>query len=243
VAATTAKLQKLADKRGKLESKLEELDESDQGAFETVQTKLEALDDEEQTLTKDAEVHYAEATKAVGTVFLLLDLPAPHSVTPGRDDYPVPTDAPFTGENWPQAAKNRAALVTRLDNALGHLTEQLQAMGLTNNVAIFIAGLTAPEPFANTNLDFLKLPNDVRGGTSPDHLRVPLIVNWPGHVRAGRVIATPCRAVDFTPTAADMAGLEPIPDLAGTSLLPPCSAGQRPTHRPGRQTRRPDSVL
>jgi ParB family transcriptional regulator, chromosome partitioning protein len=71
--ATTAKLQKLADKRGKLESKLEELDESDQGAFETVQTKLEALDDEEQALTKDAEVHYAEATKAVGTAFLLLD--------------------------------------------------------------------------------------------------------------------------------------------------------------------------
>ena len=40
---------------------------------EAIQTKLEALDDEEQTLTKDAEVHYAEATKAVGTAFLLLD--------------------------------------------------------------------------------------------------------------------------------------------------------------------------
>ena len=70
---TTAKLKKLADKRGKLESKLAEFDESDQGAFEAVQTKLEALDDEEQTLTKAAEVHYAETTKAVGTTFLLLD--------------------------------------------------------------------------------------------------------------------------------------------------------------------------
>ena len=57
----------------KLESKLEELDESDQGAVEAIQTKLEALDDEEQTLSKDAEVHYSEATKAVGTTFLLLD--------------------------------------------------------------------------------------------------------------------------------------------------------------------------
>ncbi len=70
---TTAKLKKLADKRGKLESKIEEFDESDQGAFEVVQTKLEALDDEEQALTKDADVHYAEVTKAVGTAFLLLD--------------------------------------------------------------------------------------------------------------------------------------------------------------------------
>jgi ParB family chromosome partitioning protein len=70
---TTAKLKKLADKRVKLESKLEELDDSDQGAVEAIQTKLEALDDEEQTLSKDAEVHYSEATKAVGTTFLLLD--------------------------------------------------------------------------------------------------------------------------------------------------------------------------
>src|SRR5580658_4348104 len=70
---TAAKLKKLADKRAKLESKIEELDESDQGAFEAIQTKLEALDDEEQTLTRAAEVHYTEATKAVGTTFLLLD--------------------------------------------------------------------------------------------------------------------------------------------------------------------------
>jgi hypothetical protein len=34
--------------------------------------KLEALDEEE-AITKDASVHYAETTKAVGTVFLLLD--------------------------------------------------------------------------------------------------------------------------------------------------------------------------
>jgi ParB family transcriptional regulator, chromosome partitioning protein len=77
---TTAKLGKLADKRGKLEAKIEELEggegefsESEQKAYQAIQTKLEALDDEEQTLTKDAEVHYAEATKAVGTAFLLLD--------------------------------------------------------------------------------------------------------------------------------------------------------------------------
>jgi ParB family chromosome partitioning protein len=74
---TSAKLQKLADKRAKLEANLEGLDGedhgADQGAFETIQTKLEALDDEEQALTKEAEVHYAEGTKAVGTVFLLLD--------------------------------------------------------------------------------------------------------------------------------------------------------------------------
>jgi ParB family chromosome partitioning protein len=70
---TTTKLQKLSDRRGKLESKLEELDESDPGASEAIQAKLETLDDEEQALAQAAEVRYAEATKAVGTTFLLLD--------------------------------------------------------------------------------------------------------------------------------------------------------------------------
>ena len=70
---TTAKLKKLADKRSKLEAKIGEPDESDQGAFEAIQSKLEALDDEEREILKDAPVHYAEATKAVGTAFLMLD--------------------------------------------------------------------------------------------------------------------------------------------------------------------------
>ena len=104
--------------------------------------------------------------------FLLVNLPAPHSVTPGKDDYPVPTDAPFTGESWPQAAKNRAALFTRLDDGVGRLLEQLKKASLTNNVAIFLAGAVAPEKFADPKLNFLKLKDEVRGGDSPARLRV-----------------------------------------------------------------------
>jgi ParB family transcriptional regulator, chromosome partitioning protein len=70
---TTVKLKKLAEKRSKLEAKVDERDYADQGAFEAIQKKLEALDDEEQALTEGAQVHYSEATKAVGTVFLMLD--------------------------------------------------------------------------------------------------------------------------------------------------------------------------
>lgn len=73
---TTAKLKKLADKRAKLEAKFADLDDDndpDNAKAEALGTKLEALDDEEREITKDAPVHYAEATKAVGTVFLLLD--------------------------------------------------------------------------------------------------------------------------------------------------------------------------
>lgn len=83
---TTVQLSKLAEKRGKLEAKLENLDETDR-RFETVQTQLEALDDEEQALVKDAEVHYSETTKARGSVFLMLD---PDGRV--RREYRVPRD-------------------------------------------------------------------------------------------------------------------------------------------------------
>ena len=37
--------------------------------------------------------------------FLLVNLSAPRTATPGQDDFPVPSDAPFSDEPWPQAAK------------------------------------------------------------------------------------------------------------------------------------------
>jgi ParB family chromosome partitioning protein len=74
--ATTAQLKKLADRRTKLEAKFTDLDDDndpENTKADALNAKLEALDAEEQAITKDAQVHYAEATKAVGTTFLLLD--------------------------------------------------------------------------------------------------------------------------------------------------------------------------
>ena len=92
--ATTAQLKKLNDKRTKLESKLAELDESDEAKGEELNAKLETLDTEEEAITKVAPVHYAEATKAVGTVFLLLD---PDGRV--RSEYRVPRAGRATSRN------------------------------------------------------------------------------------------------------------------------------------------------
>jgi arylsulfatase A-like enzyme len=164
--------------------------------------------------------------------FLLVNLPAPHSLTPGKDDYPVPTDAPFTGEIWPQAAKNRAALVTRLDAGVGRLLEALAKVKMTNNVAIFLAGAAAPEKFADTNLSFLQLKDEVRGGDSEARLRVPMIVRWPGRVPAGRISRAPWSAPDFAPTALEIGYAQPAADVTGISILP-VLLGKPGTNAPG----------
>jgi arylsulfatase A-like enzyme len=98
--------------------------------------------------------------------------------------------------------------------------EQLNKIHMTNNLAIFLAGAAAPEKFANTNLDFLRLKDEVRGGQSADRLRVPMIVRWPGHVPAGHVSPAPWNELDFAPTAMQIAFGKPAADLAGMSVLP-----------------------
>jgi arylsulfatase A-like enzyme len=170
--------------------------------------------------------------------FLLVNLPEPHSVTAGKDDYPVPTDAPYSDEPWPQPAKNRAATVTRLDANVGRLLEQLKKLNLTNNVVIVLSGAAAPGKFADARLNFLQIPGELRGGDTADRLRVPLIVRWPGHVPAGTINSAPCEAPDLAATVLQIAYAKPPASFTGASLLPawlgargtpgPVSPGQPP---------------
>jgi ParB family transcriptional regulator, chromosome partitioning protein len=66
------KLIKLDEKRGALEAQLEKIDGEDHAAREAHQKKVDALDEQQDELTKDVPVQYTEAVKAVGTVFLIL---------------------------------------------------------------------------------------------------------------------------------------------------------------------------
>ena len=151
--------------------------------------------------------------------FLLVNLPAPRSAKAGADEFPVPTDAPFTGESWPQAAKNRAALITRLDTDVGRLLEQLDKLKLTNNIAVFITSSSAPEKFADTNLDFLLPPQDFRSTKNPAP-PLPMIVWWPGEISPGQVSGAAWSATNFAPTAWEMARQPAAADFTGQSILP-----------------------
>jgi arylsulfatase A-like enzyme len=152
--------------------------------------------------------------------FLLANFPAPRTVRPGADEFPVPSDAPFTGEAWPQAAKDRAALITRLDAGIGRLLEQLEKSGMTNNVAVFFSSSSAPERFADTNLDFLLPKNNFHDTNSPVPPRLPLIVRWPKTFPAGQVSDFKWTAADFAPTAMEIGYVQPPTNFTGSSILP-----------------------
>ncbi|HXR03389.1 MAG TPA: sulfatase-like hydrolase/transferase [Verrucomicrobiae bacterium] len=151
--------------------------------------------------------------------FLLLDY-----TIPGTGSGPVPTDAPYSEEPWPQPQKNKAAMISRLDSYVGQLQQQLQGLGLTNDVVIFFTSDTGPQKGGGVDLNFF------HSITASNSLRVPMIVSWPGKVPAGQVSAYAWTASDFLPTAMDIALTKAPADIDGRSVLPTL-LGQTQTNR------------
>ena len=133
---------------------------------------------------------------------------------PGNGDREVPSDAPFSEETWPQPEKNRAAMIARLDGYIGQMIEQLNKFGEESNTVIFFTSDAVPKKADGTD------PKFFHENASPDSLLVPMIVNWPGKIPAGRVSNLECSALDFLPTAADIAFITPPADIEGKSFLP-----------------------
>lgn len=120
-------------------------------------------------------------------------------------------------------------LLTRLDEL--KLRDDTVVMFMTDNGGIqhqfnpapFLAGTPTPTRltikerlFANAPLRFGK------GSLYEGGIRVPLIVRWPGVVKAQTVNRTPVQIADVLPTLLEIAGAKPPPahTLDGASLLP-----------------------
>lgn len=61
-------------------------------------------------------------------------------------------------------------------------------------------------------------------------VRVPMMVSWPGHIPAGRVIDANVSNLDIYPTLCDYARLDQPPGLRGDSLRPLIDSQQTPEH-------------
>jgi arylsulfatase A-like enzyme len=126
----------------------------------------------------------------------------------------VPSDAPFSGEPWPQPEKNKAAMIARLDGDMGKLVEQLQKINQASNTVIFFTSADIAK--AGGGVD----PKFFASNVSSNDLRVPMIVNWPGKIPAGRVSSLKCSPQDFAPTVLQIGYAKPAAGFTGISILP-----------------------
>jgi arylsulfatase A len=114
-----------------------------------------------------------------------------------------------------------AAVIETLDDTVGRLLAKLASLKLAENtIVIFTSdngGLHVPEgphPKVTYNTPY----RSGKGFIYEGGLRVPLIVRWPGHVPAGRVVDAPVINTDWVPTLLELAGQAAPSGLDGVSF-------------------------
>jgi len=128
-----------------------------------------------------------------------------------------------------------AALIETLDDTVGLLLARIETLGLRDRTLVIFTsdhgGLHVPEgPHARIthNTPF----RAGKGYLYEGGLRVPLIVRWPGHVPAKRVVDTPVINTDWLPTLTEIAGARTPRDLDGVSIAPLLVGRGQPKPRP-----------
>jgi len=200
----------------------------------------------------EAEKFIAEQTAAQKPFFLYLAIIEPHvAMHPPKEEVDK-----FPGEWDPQPYKGGcgylphvrpraayAAMITLLDSYVGRITAALEKAGVADNTLVIFTsdnGTTHPgkpgSPFHTGGVDakFFNSTAGLRGYKGSVYeggLRVPLVVRFPGKVKADTVNHTPCYFADWLPTLCAAAGL-PAPDMPdGENLWPLITGTVAPAER------------
>jgi arylsulfatase A-like enzyme len=121
-----------------------------------------------------------------------------------------------------------AAMVDRLDQGVGRIMKKLAELGLEDNTIVVFnsdnGGLSSSTEGAPTSNAPLRAG---KGWNYEGGLREPLIVRWPGIVKAESECHTPVISTDYYPTLLEAAGLPARPQqtLDGVSVVPLLKAG------------------
>jgi len=114
-----------------------------------------------------------------------------------------------------------AALIETLDDTVGLLLRRLDEWGLAERtIVVFTSdngGLHVPE-WHHARVTHNTPFRAGKGYNYEGGMRVPLIVRWPGHVPAGRVVDAPVNNTGWIPTLLEMVGAPTPEGLDGRSF-------------------------
>ena len=125
-----------------------------------------------------------------------------------------------------------AAMITRLDAYVGEIMAKLKERGLDENTIVIFSSDNGPHEEGGADPTFFGRDGKLRGlkrACYEGGIRIPFIVRWPGHVKAGTVNDHQLAFYDILPTFCDLLGHDAKkylnPDYAddcfdGLSFLP-----------------------
>jgi len=137
-------------------------------------------------------------------------------------------ETPYTGRQYRHHATPRAAyaaMVTRMDRAVGKVLDKLKELKLEENtIVLFTSDNGAATPgYGGADTVFFRSHGDFRdskGSVYEGGIRVPLVVRWPGKVAAGATTDLPAVGYDLLPTLCEATGTPAPKGVDGVSLLP-----------------------
>lgn len=136
------------------------------------------------------------------------DLVDKYANRPGFEDY---------GDGI-ESSTTYAAMIEAMDDAVGRVLAKLDELNLAAETLVIFTS----DNGAYGGVTDLAPLRSVKGHLYEGGIRVPLIVRWPGQIKAGAVSGEPVISTDFFATILDVAGLDPTPGVPvdGESILP-----------------------
>lgn len=134
-----------------------------------------------------------------------------------------PTDKPYQSKDWPKPQKTLAAMIYRLDRAVGRILGALRHFQLDKRTVVFFTSDNGPHAEEGIDPSFFDSTGGLRGRKGSlfeGGIRVPLLARWPGQIRDGVVSDHLCAAWDLFPTVADIMGIKTRENIDGISFLP-----------------------
>jgi arylsulfatase A-like enzyme len=168
---------------------------------------------------------YAKA----GQPFLLsLHFNAPHWPWEGPGDEAESRRIKSMMDRDGGSMKTYAEMVTRMDMQVGRVLKAVSGAGIANNTIVVFTSDNGGERFSDTWPFTGKKTDLLEGG-----LRIPALMRWPGHIRAGSTTVQVGITMDWMPTLLAAAGAEPDPafPLDGMNLLPQFMQNAAPVSR------------
>jgi arylsulfatase len=141
------------------------------------------------------------------------------------DEPPYLGDKGYFPHRNPRAAY--AAMVSYLDENVGHLVSKLKELGIDDNTLIIFSSDNGPthnggtdSPWFDSGGPFKSERGWAKGNLHEGGIRVPMIASWPGKIEAGSESDHISAFWDHLPTLCQVAGVDIPEDVDGISYLP-----------------------
>jgi arylsulfatase A-like enzyme len=147
----------------------------------------------------------------------------------------IPSFGIYEDKPWTISSKGHAAMISYLDMIVGKIRDKLRQEGLDKNTIIVFTADNGPLMEGGVDPVFFNSGGGLRGHKRDVYeggIRVPLVVEWPGHTPGGVADPTPTASWDFLPTFAELSGSKEKVRTDGVSLVGDLLHRDPPSNRP-----------